>query len=460
MARVTSGSTKPLRCRQAATSSGSTTRSRSPVNRRTVAWRGAICARAAKGDGGRWCRVRDSAASSDARSTAVWTTPSAGTRRQLMVDANAARSAGGCSATVRVVHVAPTPFGESGLLGGGERYPLELARALAPHVDCVLVSFARRSAEHRDVSGLRVRTLWHAGRLGGHPAHPLPPSLPLALRGADVVHAHHLHALPSRIAALSAHPSGARFAVTDHGLAGGDWRGLLPRLVDMFLPVSTYSARLLGAPASRTRVILGGADPRRFHPDASLRRRGVLFVGRLTPHKGVDRLIAALPHGATLTVAGSGGHDTRPLERDYPELLHRLAAGRDVRFTGPVPDADLPVLLRSAQVVVLPSVERTCYGRQIAVSELLGLAVLEAMASGTPVVCSRLGGIPEIVDDGVTGLLVPPGDVDALHDGIATLLGDPQRAARMGARGRGRVVEELTWDRCAERCLDAYAAMT
>ena len=97
------------------------------------------------------------------------------------------------------------------------------------------------------------------------------------------------------------------------------------------------------------------------------------------------------------------------------------------------------------------------YGRTIAVSELLGLAVLEAMASGTPVVCSRVGGLPEIVEDGVTGFLVEPGDIGDLRERLAALLGDRALAARIGRNARERVLERFTWKACAERCLAAYA---
>jgi glycosyltransferase involved in cell wall biosynthesis len=182
----------------------------------------------------------------------------------------------------------------------------------------------------------------------------------------------------------------------------------------------------------------------------------VLFVGRLTPHKGVDVLIRALPPDARLTVIGSEGHDSRPPERNYPELLRSLAIGRRVEFRGAVDDDELARRYRTAAVVVVPSVERTWYGRRIAVSELLGLVALEAMASGTPVIASRVGGLPEIVEEGVTGYLVPPGDVPALRARITAVLAEPAGAARLGENGRRRVLSELTWDRCAERCLAAY----
>jgi glycosyltransferase involved in cell wall biosynthesis len=185
-------------------------------------------------------------------------------------------------------------------------------------------------------------------------------------------------------------------------------------------------------------------------------RRGVLFVGRLTPHKGVDRLISALPTGAHLRVVGSSGHDRLLPEREYPLLLQRLAAGHDVEFLGPVAENVLPSLYQEAAVFVLPSVHQTCYGRHVRVSELLGLAVLEAMASGTPVVCSRLGGLPEVVQHGITGLLVEPGNIAELRESVASLLHDPALAHRMGRNARELVRAQFTWQATAERCLAAY----
>jgi glycosyltransferase involved in cell wall biosynthesis len=338
---------------------------------------------------------------------------------------------------MRVIQVAPTVFGPDGLYGGGERYPLELARALAAEVDCELVTFGPRPGRWREPSGLRVRVLRPLHRLGGHPAQPVAPQLPRALAGAEIVHAHQFRSLPTRMAAVTARARGAATAVTDHGLTGRAWGGLVHRLFDRFLTVSRFSADLLGAPPERTLVIYGGADPRRFAPRPGTDRAGVLFLGRLTPHKGIDRLIRALPAGAALRVAGSTGHDPHPPERDYPDLLRRLAQDREV----------------------MPSVDRTCYGRPVPVSELLGLTALEAMASGTPVVASRIGGLAEVVVDGETGFLVAPGDLAALHDRLALLLSDPGLAARLGANARDLVVERFTWPACAERCLSAYETL-
>ncbi len=346
------------------------------------------------------------------------------------------------------------------MFGGGERYPLELARALAGHVPTELVTFSARPWVVRDPSGLMIRMLRPLTYLHRHPAHPVALGLPAALTAADIVHTHQLRSAPSRMAALAARARGQRLVCTDLGLGGGGWFGLLPRLFDRLLALSASSAETIGLPADRVRIIYGGTDPARFRPEPRSRGRSVLFVGRLTPHKGVDRLIQALPPGAGLIVAGTSGHDPHPPESSYPALLARLAAGRDVTFTGRVTDEKLPAVYRQAAVFVLPSVTRTCYGREVAISELLGLAVLEAMASGVPVICSRVGGLPEVVRDGETGFLVEPGNVEQLRDRIARLLAEPRLAEDLGRNGREWVLERFTWDAVARRCLDAYSELT
>jgi glycosyltransferase involved in cell wall biosynthesis len=357
---------------------------------------------------------------------------------------------------VRVIHVAPTPFGAAGLFGGGERYPLELARALARSVDCELITFGRYPRLEREAGGLVRRTLRAVGWLRGHPAHPIAPGLLAAVSRAHVVHTHHMRSLPSGLAALSARSRRSFTAVTDHGLQGSTWGGLLPRLFDAFLTVSAYSARELRAPPARTRVVYGGADPERYRADAGTSRHGVLFVGRLTPHKGVDRLLQALPAGEQLTIVGTPGHDPHLPERDYPRLLRSLSVDNDVRFAGSIDDDRLATHYRSAAVLAFPSVDRTCYGKAVRVSELLGLAVLEAMASGTPVVASRIGGVAEIVQHGVTGFLVTPGDVEELRARLSELLADRALAERMGRAGRDAVLANFTWQAVAERCLEIY----
>ncbi|MFN2489353.1 MAG: glycosyltransferase family 4 protein [Actinomycetota bacterium] len=357
-----------------------------------------------------------------------------------------------------VTHVAPTAFGSDGLYGGGERYPSELCRALARHVSCRLVTFGRRLS-HERIDGLDVVKLPTITHLKGHPAHPIARGLGAATDGADVVHMHHMRSAPSRLGALTARRRRQHLVVTDHGLGGGGWGGMLPRMFDRFLVVSQYSAQMLAAPPARTRVIYGGADPDRFRPGDE-RRAGILFVGRMTPHKGLDVLLRAATTEMPVTVAGTRGHDRGEPERSYPKLLERLATGKEVSLVGAVPESELPALYRRAAVFVLPSLHDTCYGRHVAISELLGLSLIEAMASGTPVVCSRIGGTPEIVRDGETGYLIEPGDEEGLRARLEELLGNRRVARRMGEAARALVLESFTWEHTARRCLAAYGELS
>jgi glycosyltransferase involved in cell wall biosynthesis len=359
---------------------------------------------------------------------------------------------------MRVVQVAPTAFGNEGLYGGGERYPVELARALArvDGVESELVTFGARSRVARDPEGFVVRVLAPLALGRGHPAHPLTPALIGALAGADIVHTHHLRSAPSRIAAVLAKLRGQQLVTTDHGLGGGGWWGGLPRLFDRFLTVSRYAAATLRVPSEKVHIIYGGADVRRFAPDPVEPRHGILFVGRITPHKGLDRLLRALPLTATLTVVGANARNRHAPDSGYPALIRREAGGLDVRFASALGDDDLARCYRRAQVLAMPSVHETCYGQRVAISELLGLAAIEAMASGTPVVASRVGGLPEVVRDGETGYLVEPGDIDGLRDRLTTVLADPRLARRLGDNACTLVRERFTWDACARRCVTAY----
>jgi glycosyltransferase involved in cell wall biosynthesis len=111
---------------------------------------------------------------------------------------------------------------------------------------------------------------------------------------------------------------------------------------------------------------------------------------------------------------------------------------------------------RRAICIVLPSVYRTSIGTETAVPELLGQTLLEGMACETPAICTNVASMPEVVDDGVTGFVVPPNDPAAISERLEQLRRDPTRAAAMGKAGRARVLERFTWDRVVERCLEAY----
>lgn len=183
----------------------------------------------------------------------------------------------------------------------------------------------------------------------------------------------------------------------------------------------TRPLEILGVPPDRITLVPSPVDTDTFRPSDGPRDIDALYVGRLSPEKGPQDLLAAcrlLPPDVRVTVAGSGRM------RDELERMASRAACR-VEFTGYVGRDDLPALYRRARLVVIPS--RT---------EALPRVALEAMASGVPVVASRVGGIPDVVQPGTTGWLVEPGNVDELARSITDALAADLEVMGRAARRR------------------------
>jgi glycosyltransferase involved in cell wall biosynthesis len=139
------------------------------------------------------------------------------------------------------------------------------------------------------------------------------------------------------------------------------------------------------------------------------------------------------------------------------ESLKTQAAGKAIVFHHGLGDAALVNMYRRALCLVLPSVYRTADGQYTDVPELLGQTLLEAMACATPVICTRVASMPEIVEEGVSGFVVEPGDTSMLRERLSWLAEHPSEAAAMGAAGRKTVLDRFQWPRVVERCLEAYA---
>ena len=352
-----------------------------------------------------------------------------------------------------VVHVSPIAFGGAGVVGGGERFPLELARAMSAIVPTRLVTFGE---PHQSMAGaLSIRSYAALGHVGTKRLGPVHPALAVELAHADVIHCHQLHTFLADQCVLLARLLRKPIFLTDH--AGGD-RHFNRRLRTVegatgLLLVSEFNARGFERHRRKIRVIHGGVDTDLFLPTGAPRRRVALYVGRLIPYKAVHNLIRGVRPETEVRLAGASYHD------EYVAYLRQIAAGRNVRFLGPLHGDDLLREYNAAGVSVLPSVEVDLYGKRYPKSEILGLSLLEAMACETPVVCSAIGGMPELVVDGVTGLIVPPDDAPALGAAVDRLLDDPPRARAMGQAGRAHVLERFTWRSVAERCLKAYQAL-
>lgn len=337
-------------------------------------------------------------------------------------------------------------FGGSGVVATELGHEL----ALRGH-DVHLFSYAPPA--RMDAFAERMRL--HEIEVSSYPLFKYPPyELALASRLAevaeeeklDLVHAH--YAIPHTLAALLVQdilrPAPLPVVTTLHGtditVVGGDpsykrvTRYALGRSdavtsVSEYLKNETY--RVFGV-QREIEVIPNFIDPERFHPQAAPRIRGcfskgpeavLMHVSNFRPVKRSLLVIEAFPqvlarHKATLVMVGDGP------ERGPCEARARELGIRDrVRFLGS--QADVENILPAADVFVLPSEY-----------ESFGLAVLEAMASGVVPVATKAGGLPEVVRDGVDGVLVPEAEMAGLGDRIADVLDDPERLARMKAAAR------------------------
>ncbi|HCA27479.1 MAG TPA: glycosyltransferase family 1 protein [Betaproteobacteria bacterium] len=214
--------------------------------------------------------------------------------------------------------------------------------------------------------------------------------------------------------------------------------------VDHWVSTSRYNADQITTRYHRpVTLIPNGVDTRLFVPgqrNAALRRRWsvpeaaplVISVGRLVGWKGLHVVVDALAGlgKAHYLIVGEGG-ERRRLE----EMARRLGIADRVHFTGRVSHDQLPETLREADLFVQPSIGE----------EAFGISVVEAMACGVPVLASRNGGLVEVVEDGKTGRLLPPGDAPAWRAALAALLAAPETRMTMGQAARERADGEFTW---------------
>ncbi|MBU4555989.1 MAG: glycosyltransferase [Actinobacteria bacterium] len=211
------------------------------------------------------------------------------------------------------------------------------------------------------------------------------------------------------------------------------------RGVDRFVAPSAFLAGVLtdgGFDPARVTVVPNAVPVPQGDVPGAAQRAGFLFAGRLSPEKGVDVAIgAAARAGATLSIAGDG-----------PDAVRLSQMGGETRFLGRLASEELSALMRSVRALIVPSV---CV-------ENAPMVVLEAMAAGTPVIASAIGGIPEQFEDGVHGLLVAPGDVEALAVAMRNLESDDALVERLGHAARERVKRTFSLERHIESLLNVY----
>jgi glycosyltransferase involved in cell wall biosynthesis len=336
---------------------------------------------------------------------------------------------------LRVVHV-------TGCLdmGGQEKLLVEFAgHADRDRFELRCVSLTNRGALADELESLACPVEALGMAPGLYPAMQLRLAKLFRGWGTDIVHTHNERPL------LYAAPAGrlARVACvvhTKHGRGTGNSRrqnalaALAVRLTDPFVCVSQDSARLAeqqGISPKRVRIIVNGIDTHKFAAHGPCPTGPAMMVARLCPEKDHATLLHAVAlvvreaPNFRLAIAGTG-----PCLPELQQLAERLQLGSHVQFLGMVDD--VPGLLRRARLKVLSSV-----------SEGMPLTLLEAMAAGLPVVSTNVGGVPEVVEDNVTGLLVPPRDPATLASALLRFERDEALGRRFGQEGRRRVEQRF-----------------
>jgi len=359
---------------------------------------------------------------------------------------------------VRILHLYKDYYP---VLGGIENHirVLAEAQAAAGHRVIVLVCDPGRRTRIEELNGVRIIK---AGRLITTASMPLSLSQPIILARLrpDVVHIHSPYPLGEAVNYFL----GRTWAtvITHHSdvVRQQRWLRLYGPLLRRVLlaaeciiatsPCYIETSPWLRPVREKCVVVPLGVDSDRFVPSTTPYDGPptLLFVGKLRYYKGLDDLLRALTQvmEARLIVVGDG-----PMRGSWEALAAELGVADRVHFLGEVNDADLPRLYHQAHLFVLPANAR---------AEAFGTVLLEAMAAGLPCITTEVGtGTSWVVQHGVTGLVVPPRNPEALAGAIRQLLTDPDVRWRMGQRGRQRARQEFSQQRMVQGVMDLYQAI-
>ena len=306
---------------------------------------------------------------------------------------------------MKVIHLSPTYFSAQSVLAGAERYSYHLAKAMSKKANTTLITFGPQSFVRQEEE-LTIKCFKPLFYIKRNKANPFSLSFLKDLLGADVIHCHQFMTLTTDLVILLGSVLRKKLFVSD--LAGATdfslsyhfplWKGIRSLLL-----ISEFNRNQYRHLPVDAQVIYGGVEAEQFSPGNGKRMLRILHVGRILPHKGIHHLIEALPDGVGLDIIG------QPYDNAYYQRLQVESRGKDVKFLIDLSDEELVNHYRRALATVLPATEDSGF-----------TTVLESFACGTPVIATRVGSLPEIVEDGTTGFLIPPNDLLAIRQKIET----------------------------------------
>jgi glycosyltransferase involved in cell wall biosynthesis len=361
---------------------------------------------------------------------------------------------------MNILHITPTYFDDASVIGGGERYPTELARWMSKVTDSTFVSYSpERKSQMLGQLNLEVypvKTFIQDNKVNAFNWQTLG-----LLPQADVVHIHNLNALGSAINGLAAALLQKPVFVTDYGGGSGigDLLNKKLKLANRYRQAIAYSKfgaeRLPKELQAKTVVIKGGIDDQRFCPDPNVAKQNeILYVGRILPHKGINYLVEGFRRlnqpDYRLRIIG------RVYHQQFYQDLQKLAEGLNVEFIHDADDQQLLQAYRTAKVTVLSSVHTNCYGDYSPVPELMGFTLLESQACGTPAICTDAGAMSEFVDHEQTGLVVAQNSSEAIAEGLRAIINlSSSEYQTWQARCRAWV-EPMNWQSVVAQHLQLY----
>lgn len=341
---------------------------------------------------------------------------------------------------MKIAFIMPTYFAPNSVIAGGERYAYGIAKAISEKTEASIFTFSDRSQTLMD--GKLTVCYSKAPFYVGGVTNPFSLEHLKTLKDFDVIHCLQFKTIVTEMAIFIGAVLKKKVFVTD--LAGGTYYCLsylfpTEKLVREFLYISEFNRGINRQFLRPSRVIYGGVDTEFFSPSPEKPRRRFLYVGRIFYLKGIHDLISALPEDAELDIVGQCH------EPEYLKRIKTMSEGKKIAFYDSLPDGEVLEKYRAAAAVVLPSLVDGGF-----------TSAMEAMACAAPVLSTRVGSMPEVVADGETGFLVDAGDVEALREKLIFLKSNPEAVLAMGEKARQRVLDRFTWEKVAERCLEAY----
>ena len=359
---------------------------------------------------------------------------------------------------MKVVYITPTYFDKSSIIGGGERYPTELAFAMSKMVDTTMVSFSEKRMSFQK-ENLKIEIYPISYLIDGNRINPLCFRYLKEIFFADIIHIHHIHTLISDMSCLLAACLGKKVFVTDHGGGAGIvLSSKIPVFWGYHAAISQSSFAMQFTPdklKNKKFLIKGGIDTERFRPNfKSPKENTILYVGRILPHKGINYLIDGFK------LLGRADYKLKIVGRVYHEQFYRelkkMSEGLSIEFIHDADDERLIQEYQRAKVTVLPSVHTTLYGDYTSVPELMGFTLLESQACGTPVICTNAGAMREFVDEGNTGFVVRQNSAESIAKSLNHLINLTKEEYQSFETQCQLLAETLNWKTVVRQHLDVY----